>query len=165
MRAIVVYESHWGNTAAVARAIAEGIGQGARALSTAEAAGSAVADADLVVAGAPLLGFRLPTEGMLKNLAAGAVRDPTPPDLSHPSMRSWLDALPRGSARAAAFETRIWWSPGSAAKAIVRGLEAAGYRPISRAQKFVVKGKYGPLRDGELARARAWGAELARSSV
>ena len=26
MRAIVVYESHWGNTEAVARAIGEGIG-------------------------------------------------------------------------------------------------------------------------------------------
>ena len=26
MKAIVVYESHWGNTAAIARAIAEGIG-------------------------------------------------------------------------------------------------------------------------------------------
>ena len=26
MKAIVVYESHWGNTASVARAIAEGLG-------------------------------------------------------------------------------------------------------------------------------------------
>lgn len=37
IKAIVVYESLWGNTAAVARAIAEGIGPEARALSTAEA--------------------------------------------------------------------------------------------------------------------------------
>jgi len=29
MKAVVVYESHWGNTEAVARAIAAGIGQGA----------------------------------------------------------------------------------------------------------------------------------------
>ena len=35
MKAIVVYESMWGNTAAIARAIAEGIGPEARALSTA----------------------------------------------------------------------------------------------------------------------------------
>jgi len=27
----------------------------------------------------------------------------------------------------------------------------------------VVKGKYGPLRDGERERAKAWGAELARA--
>ena len=30
MQVIVVYESHWGNTAAIARAIAEGIGAGGR---------------------------------------------------------------------------------------------------------------------------------------
>jgi flavodoxin len=36
MKAIVVYESLWGSTAAVARAIADGLGSGARALSTAE---------------------------------------------------------------------------------------------------------------------------------
>ena len=167
MQAIVVYESHWGNTAAIARAIAEGIGPEARVLSTAEAVGGAIADVDLLVAGAPLLGFSLPTESMLKGLASNASRDPTPPDLSHPSMRAWLDTLPHGSsragARAAAFETRIWWSPGSAAKTILKMLEALGYRPAAKPERFIVKGKYGPLRDGELERAKAWGAELAQT--
>ena len=37
MKAIVVYESYWGNTASVARAIAEGIGAGAQALTTTDA--------------------------------------------------------------------------------------------------------------------------------
>lgn len=69
MKAIVIYESHWGNTAAVARAIAQGIGGGAQAFSTADATGAALAGVDLIVAGAPLLGFSLPTEGMLKSLA------------------------------------------------------------------------------------------------
>jgi flavorubredoxin len=163
MKAIVVFESHWGNTAAVARAIAEGIGPDAQALSTAEATGAAIAGVDLIVAGSPLLGFSLPTESMLKNIAATADKDPTPPDLSHPSMRSWLESLPPGSARAAAFETRIWWSPGSAAKAILKRLEALGYRPIGKAQRFVVEGKYGPLRAGELERAKAWGVQLVES--
>lgn len=162
MKAIVVYESHWGNTAAIARAIAEGIGPEARALSTAEATGTATADADLIVAGSPLLGFSLPTEKTLKSLAENPGKDPTPPDLSGPSMSSWLDALPKGAGRAASFETRIWWSPGSAAKAILGRLERAGYRPVATAQRFIVKGKYGPLRDGELERAKAWGAELAQ---
>ncbi|MBE2235763.1 MAG: hypothetical protein IAE85_19885 [Anaerolinea sp.] len=54
MKAIVVFESHWGNTAAVARAIAEGIGPEARALSTTEATGAALAGVDLIVAGATL---------------------------------------------------------------------------------------------------------------
>ena len=163
MKAIVVYESHWGNTAAVARAIAEGLGAGARALSTAEATGEAIAGADLIVAGAPLLGFSLPTESMVKGLATNPGQGPTPPDLSHPSMRSWIAALPAGDGRAAAFETRIWWSPGSAAKTIVSKLEAVGYRPAAKPQRFVVQGKYGPLRDGELEKAKAWGAELAQA--
>ena len=163
MKAIVVYESHWGNTAAVARAIAEGIGPEARALSTAEATGEVIAGADLIVAGAPLLGFNLPTEMMLKGMAANARKDPTPPDLSHPSMRAWIEALPKGNARAAAFETRIWWSPGSASKAILKRLEGLGYRPAAKPERFIVTGKYGPLRDGELERAKAWGAALAQT--
>jgi hypothetical protein len=163
MKVIVVYESHWGNTAAIARAIAEGLGPEARALSTAEATGELAAAADLIVAGAPLLGFSLPTESMLKGLASNAGRDPTPPDLAHPSMRSWVDALPTGGGRAAAFETRIWWSPGSAAKAILGKLEALGYRPVAKPQRFIVQGKYGPLKEGELAKAKAWGAELAQA--
>jgi len=100
---------------------------------------------------------------MLKGIAANAARDPAPPDLSHPAMRSWLAALPKGSGRAAAFETRIWWSPGSAAKAILRELERAGYHPVAKPRRFIVQGKYGPLRDGELERAKAWGAELAQA--
>ena len=164
MKAIVVYESHWGNTAAIACAIAEGIGPEASALSTAEATGDALSGVDLIVAGAPLLGFSLPTESMVKGLAGEAGKAPAPPDMSHPSMRSWLENLGKGSGRAAAFETRIWWSPGSAAKAILGKLEAAGYRPAAQPQRFAVKGRYGPLRDGELERAKAWGAELAEEA-
>ena len=163
MKAIVVYESHWGNTAAIARAIAEGLGPEARALSTAEATRAAVAEADLIVAGAPLLGFSLPTDSMLKSLGTNAARDPVAPDLSHPALRAWLAALPAGHGRAAAFETRIWWSPGSAAKAIERELARVGYRPVAKAHRFIVQGKYGPLRAGELARAQLWGAELAQA--
>ena len=163
MKTLVVYESHWGNTAAIARAIAEGIGPEARALSTADATGAAVEGVDLIVAGSPLLGFALPTEAMLKNIGDHAGRDPTPPDLSGPSMRSWLETLPKGNGRAAAFETRIWWSPGSAAKTILQRLAALGYRPVDKGQRFIVEGKYGPLREGELAKARAWGATLAQA--
>jgi hypothetical protein len=161
MKAIVVYESHWGNTAAIAHAIAEGIGPSAQALSTSEATSASIAEADLIVAGSPLLGFSLPTESMLKGMATNAGRDPTPPDLSHPSMRSWLDALPKGSGRAASFETRIWWSPGSAAKTILGKLEALGYKAAAKPQRFIVNGRYGPLRDGEMDKAKDWGRELA----
>ena len=77
-------------------------------------------------------------------------------------MRSWLERLPNGRGRSAAFETRIWWSPRGATSDIERGLNVAGYHPAAKAERFVVKGSYGPLRDGELERAREWGAELAK---
>jgi flavorubredoxin len=174
MKAIVVYESLWGNTAAVARAIAEGLGDGARAVTTDEATGAVLGEADLVVAGAPVLGFRLPTEDMRQSVVRTEFRAPHPADLSHPSMRSWLEGLPpvgsdagvgeAGSgARFAAFETGLWWSPGGATKAIGEKLTALGYRPVEKGHRFVVKGRYGPLRNGELDKARAWGQELAKS--
>ena len=165
MKAVVVYESHWGNTAAIARAVAEGIAEGTPALSTSEAGAEALAGVELIVAGSPLLGFALPSETMVKGLSAETSRGAPPVDLTHPPMRVWLDALPSAHGCAAAFETRIWWSPGSAAKAILGKLESHGYRAAGPALRFVVQGKYGPLRDGELARAKAWGAELARACV
>ena len=161
MNAVVVYESHWGNTAAVARAIAEGLGPEARVLTTDEATEATIAVADLIVAGAPVIAFRLASNKMRAGLANDDGKAPTPPDLSHPSMRSWLKDLPWGRGRSAAFETRVWWSPRGATGDSERGLQGAGYRRLAKAGRFVVTGTYGPLKDGELERARQWGAELA----
>jgi hypothetical protein len=160
MRAIVVYESHWGNTAAVARAIADGIGPEARALTTDEATADAVAGVDLIVAGGPVMAFRLPTDKMLEGLATRPAKGPAP-DLTHPSMRAWLSGLPVGHGRGAAFETGVRWSPGSATGAIEAELHRAGYTPITRSRRFVVTGTTGPLKTGEIERAQAWGEELA----
>jgi len=163
MKAIVVYESLWGNTATIARAIADGIGPHAEALTTDAASPEAIAEVDLVVAGAPVLAFSLPSDQIRDSLAQSEADAPAPPDLAHPSMRSWLESMPRGRGRAAAFETRIWWSPRGATGDIEKRFERAGYRRVGKAQKFVVTGKYGPLREGEVERARHWGEELARA--
>jgi hypothetical protein len=102
---------------------------------------------------------------MRESIRANPGKVPAPPDLSHPSMRSWLDALPAGRGRAAAFETKVRGPWGNATKDIAEGLEKAGYGPLAKPLGFIVKGKYGPLREGETERARQWGAELARSMV
>ena len=84
MRAIVVYESHWGNTAAVARAIAEGLGPDARAMSTDEAVGPAVANANTRrrrSTGDLHSDFR---ERECASRSQGC-KAPTPPDVSHHS--------------------------------------------------------------------------------
>ncbi len=162
MKALVVYESLWGNTAAVARAIAEGIGPEAQAMSTAEAAPQALSGVDLVVAGSPLFAFRLPTGEIRETIRRKAASFSKPPDLGHPPLRTWLETLPPGKGRAAAFETRIWWSPGGATGAILKGLKKAGYAPLAWGRRFRVTGMTGPLKPGELERAREWGVHLAR---
>jgi hypothetical protein len=159
MHALVVYESVWGNTAAIARAIAEGLGPEADVYPTDAVPPEALAAADLIVAGSPVFAFSLPTEAMRENILRSEIGGP-PPDLSHPSLRSWLDGLPAGHGRCAAFETRIWWSPRGATGTIEKKLAEHGYPRLAKAEKFVVQDKYGPLREGELDRAREWGRSL-----
>jgi hypothetical protein len=160
MKAVVVYESHWGNTEAVARAVADGIGPQAQALATDEASAAALEGVSLIVAGAPVMAFGLPNDRALAGLEESGRTAPRPPDLSHPSLRRWLSELPAGYGLGAAFETRIWWSPRGATGTIERELAKAGYRRLLKSERFIVTGGYGPLRDGELERARAWGAEV-----
>jgi hypothetical protein len=160
MKAVVVYESHWGNTAEIARAVAEGIGPEATVLTTEEASPEAIAGADLLVVGAPVIAFGLPSPRGEEAVEATADKAPTPPAMVHPSMFWWLADLPRGSGQGAAFETHIRWTPGGATGAIERGLAKKGYQVNANSGKFIVKGRYGPLREGELERARTWGTAL-----
>lgn len=165
MKAVVVYESLWGNTAAVARAVADGLGPDARALTTDEATPQVVAEADIIVAGAPVIAFSLASDKTLESIARSETDAPTPPDTSHPSLRGWLADLPTNHGLAATFETRLWWSLRGATGTIEGALRKAGYRTIAKGEKFVVDGKYGPLRDGELERAREWGRDLAAAAA
>ena len=162
MKTIVVYESLWGNTATIARAIAEGFGLEAQVFSTAEATRDVVSGADLIVAGSPLFAFQLPTDKIRETIRCKAATFPTPPNLSHPSLRNWLETVPPGKGHCAAFETRIWWSPGGAIGTIQKTLQTVGYEPLMRGKRFRVAGMYGPLKAGEMDRAREWGALLAR---
>ncbi len=161
MRAVIVYESLWGNTEDVAKAIAEGIGPEAEVFSTAEVSPEEAAKADLLVAGAPLQAFSLPSARVRDSIVPDT--DPRP-NLTDPTLRSWLERLPQGHAKCASFDTKIRWSPGSAATVIDGELARAGYRPIAKTEHFLVAGKFGPLKDGEAERARAWGEELAAAA-
>ena len=165
MKAIVVYESLWGNTRAVAEAVATGIGGGTVAVTTDEATPEIVAGCDLIVAGAPVHAFRLASEASRQRLGRDTIGVDQPPDLAHPALRTWLEDLPAGGGHSAAFDTRLWWSPGSATGTIATLLERAGYPPVAKSQKFIVDGTHGPLRAGELERARGWGAAVAAASA
>ena len=152
MKALVVYDSQYGNTEQIARAIARGIG-GEKEVRVVKAAAAVAADAgpgiDLLVVGSPTQGGR-----------------PTVPTMQ------FLDGIPAGglkNVRVAAFDTRAtsWITKlfGYAAAKIARNLEDRGGTQAAPPEAYFVKGTKGPLADGELDRATAWGKKLASAAV
>lgn len=171
MKAVVVYESLWGNTATIARAIADGLGPQAQALSTAQANAQSLAGAGLIVAGAPVHSMNLPTRQSREWAWTGGLGPAgAAPDLSHPMMREWLAGMPPGEGYSAAFDTRVkaWYGRGAAPK-ILKSLKQSGYRALAPARGFYVSGhpikptSSGTLVAGEIERARRWGADLAQA--
>ncbi|MBW9204315.1 flavodoxin domain-containing protein [Mumia sp. zg.B53] len=162
--ALVVYESLWGNTESVARAIADGIAStfGDDAVTVAEAGPDVGLDPDLalLVVGGPTHAF-----GMSSGATRESGRERGAPHLPDWGIREWIDALPSPgrAVRVAAFDTRTVSPrlPGSAAKKALKRLVARGFEPAAKARTFGVHGYEGPLADGELDSARAWGTELA----
>ena len=142
MDAIVVYESLWGNTAEVARAVAEGLGPGARALRADEAGPDVVAGAELVVAGAPVFGFKLSSPRCATPSARTPARGRPGPLV--PAAARWLEGLPR----------RRWLGSrvrhagprpfGKGAPEIARAARGQGLRQLAEPEGFVVKGDRAP---------------------
>ncbi|GAA6525470.1 hypothetical protein [Intrasporangium sp. DVR] len=50
--------------------------------------------------------------------------------------------------------------PGSAARSAVKALRSRGFRRAEQGETFWVEDTDGPLKDGELDRAEAWGHRL-----
>lgn len=169
MKALVVYESLWGNTAAIAQAIGEGIGPEATVAHTGEIEPSDAHEYDLIVVGAPVHALSLPTKESKASAAGKPVADDElAPDVSQPTVKAWLADLPDGASAAAAFDTRIRGPLGrGGASRIEKSLAAHGYRIVDRSQGFVVVNDShvrvpgSMLRQGERKRATEWGAKLA----
>jgi flavodoxin len=161
MKALVVYESMFGNTATVARAVADGLA-GRFEVTLAEAhTGPVAAGTDLLVVGGPTHAFGMSRPGTradaVRQGAAGA---------AEAGLREWLDGCPPlDGVPAAAFDTRVP-NPlfGSAARKARRALRRLGARPVAPAESFRVAGTPGPLLDGEEARARAWAQAVAQAA-
>ena len=82
-------------------------------------------------------------------------------------LREWLDGLPDERGRwFAAFDTRVTkvrHLPGSAARSAARAGRRHGFRRATDPESFYVLDVDGPLAEGELERARAWGRSVAAS--
>ena len=177
MRAVVVYESMYGNTHAVAGVVGdalEPLGE-VSVLAVADAGPETLAGADLVVVGAPthVHGLSRPRTRRAASQhkpAGGGSTVVLDPAAAGPGVREWLATLgPRGGhaapAAAAAFDTRLLGSPlltGRASKQIAKQLRAQGFHLIAEPESFLVS-KDSHLLDGEVAHAAAWGRQLAEA--
>jgi hypothetical protein len=184
MRALVVHESLYGNTRAVAQEIAAGLAASrgdlevwCRAAADVAVQGpAALAGFDLLVLGCPthawgMSSTRSRTAQIAKDAANDAAKDAghdadgrTPahdPGAAGAGLRELLAVGLGAGQRVAAFDTRTGSRfAGGAAPRIVRAARRAGGTAFGEPAGFVVTGTAGPLRDGEEARARAWGAAL-----
>jgi len=168
MRALVVYESMFGNTRNVALAVAEGLAGKleVEAVEVGAAPTVLASDVRLVVVGAPTHAHGLSTTKSRAN-AAGRVEGPLVS--GGRGIREWIASLRPGTdVVAAAFDTRVkgpMLFTGSAATSATKLLQRARIGRVQPPRSFVLEGATGPLADrvarDELDAARAWGASLA----
>jgi flavodoxin-like protein len=163
MRALVVYESMFGNTKKIAEEVAGGL-MGRMPVEVVEV-GSAPrtlpGDVSLLVVGGPTHAFGMSRASTRKSAAEQAENGLVS---RGEGIREWLAALPVGApVTAAAFDTKIrsTYLPGSAAKGVYKALRRHRLRSAGRPVSFYVTGTKGPLEEGERRRAHEWGEALA----
>jgi flavodoxin I len=144
MKTLVIYDSLYGNTEKIAKAIGDAVGGEVSVQSVGEAKASELSPVDLLFVGSPTHGGR----------ASPATREfldkVQPPDLE--------------GIKVAAFDSRLTnkWARifGFAAGRIAKSLKKKGGTLIGSPEAFYVEGSEGPLKEGELERAAAWARQI-----
>jgi flavodoxin I len=144
MKALVIYDSQYGNTEQIAKAIAEALGAEAKVVKVGQTKAADIANYSYIIIGSPTQGGR-----------------PTP------AIKIFLDNLTAdvlAGKRLATFDTRLkGWSKifGYAAPRIEAVIREKRGNTTAQPQGFFVKGTKGPLVDGELERAATWAKAIA----
>ena len=155
MKALVIYDSFFGNTEKIALAIGDGLSSQADVvtLRVGDVKSEHLTGVGLLVVGSPTRAFS-----------------------ASPATKAWLKALAPHSlagVKVAAFDTRIAVEEaksrvlpvfvklfGYAAQPIANSLTKRGGMLVVPAEGFIVKDSEGPLGEGELERAAAWAGQL-----
>jgi flavodoxin I len=145
MKALVIYDSLYGNTEEIAKEIGAALGSGAKVVKVGFAKVEDVVSSHLVIIGSPTQGGR-----------------------QTPGIKAFVDELPLDALkdkRFAAFDTRfknvfvrIF---GFAAPRIESAIRDKGGNTTAQPQGFFVNGNRGPLLEGELERASTWAKAIA----
>ena len=151
MKTLVVYDSVYGNTEIVARAIGDAIPGEVQVQRVGQVKAGDWETVDLLIIGSPTHGA-LPTEAVQGLLAK-------------------IGPPAREGARVATFDTRLSWGflerwGGFAAPKMADTLKEKGWTLAGEPEGFFVKGlKKGPLKRGEAKRATAWAKEIVESKT
>lgn len=142
MKALIIYDSVFSNTEQIAQAMANALGsqQEVEILRVNNVKSEHLIGLDLLIAGSPTLGGK-----------------------PSPSMLNFLNKIPASACKGiqvASFDTRLATKMvgifGYAAGIIAKSLEEKGGTLIASPEGFFVKGRKGPLKEGELERATNW---------
>ena len=164
MKSLVIYDSLYGNTEQIAKAIADALGtpETVTLRHVGDIQPGEMSDLTLLVVGSPTQRFNI-----------------------KPEMKDFLNAIPDGSLRGvpvAAFDTRypqseidkipvlaffakIWGRSAYADRHIAQALKRKGGGPLLASEGFYVGGMEGPLLEGERERAADWAGQLAAKAV
>ncbi|KFF59786.1 flavodoxin [Cryobacterium sp. MLB-32] len=142
MKAVVLYDSNYGNTKTIAETISGALGGvAAKAVPVGRFNAQELRAGDLLVVGSPINGWR-PTARITEVLSS-------------------LGADQLRGVKAAAFDTRLHiFIHGDAAKKISKLLQEHGAEIIAAPQAFYVQKSEGPLDAGEGAKASHWADSL-----
>jgi flavodoxin I len=148
MKALVIYDSMYGNTEKIAQAIGDGLTGEVKVVRVGDMNASELSSFDLLIVGSPVHGGR-----------------------ATPLIDAFLKQLPAHSLEGksvAAFDTRFESEEQGiglrilmsviryAAERIAKDLAKKGGRLIAEPEGFIVEDKEGPLKQGELERASMW---------
>lgn len=160
MRALIVYESMWGNTRTVAEAVAGGLADACAVdlVPVSDAPAPDTVGVDLLVVGCPTHAF-----GLSRPATREDARTRGAGEVPERGVREWLEDGTSVPLRVATFDTHVWRPnlPGWASRNAAKILRRLGGTQVGRPESFYVHGYEGPLLDGELVRARTWGTDLA----
>ena len=154
MKALVIYDSYFGNTEQIARAIGDTLGSSAEVevLKVGEVKPEQLTGLELLIVGSPTRAFR-----------------PTP------AITNLLKGIPTNGlsgVKVAAFDTRFSADMGPAVLRFLAGLFGYAAKPIANRlqtkggklavppEGFLVMGAEGPLKEGELERAADWARQV-----
>lgn len=173
MKALVIYESMYGNTHLIASAVGDGLREygDVTVASVNDVGVDSVRDVDLMVVGGPTHAHGM-TRATTRSGAVAAAEKPgaeveldADPDAYGLGLREWFDSLDDLFTNAAAFDTRVEMPAaftGRASKGIARRLRRHGATVIVEPESFFVT-KANELEPHEEGRARDWGRHLGAS--